>query len=233
MDPSADNPHAPRSHSGNVSRGGTQHRLRPRRELRCSRSAWRTSFIWRGQGACLGRHVSTNRGDCCTPQIRISRLLTGSPGHVLEPIRFDGHEQLAALLDQVARQGLARAKTHMENRFDREKRFLKVWLDLRSRTIHESAFFNSFRELISPERIKEIITSPTHFVRATVDELSAIKRCLGRVPSQDAPNDESVRDTHLTAASVQSLLDAQAVRTSGLEDCYALVRLAEEQFCKA
>ena len=52
-----------------------------------------------------------------------------------EPIRFDGHEQLAALLDQVARQGLARAKTHMENRFDREKRFLKVWFDLRRRVL--------------------------------------------------------------------------------------------------
>jgi len=164
------------------------------------------------------------------PEVRISRLVTGSPGYVLVPDTFVSVDRLRTILDQVAQRGLSRAKLHLESRLAREQRHLTAWLVLRDRVLSaDTRCFSAYLELITPERIREIILSPTHFSAATVEELAAIERCLRRTSPDPRAMIAPDLDSLLSVDNLEWLSRAQEALSWSLEDCYVLVRLAEEQ----
>ena len=167
-------------------------------------------------------------------QIATSRLVTGSTGNIQGPIDFVRHEDLEMDLVEIARRARPHAQLHRDRRIGREALYRKDWLDLRRR-VHSThgSYFEGSHRVISVTRIKEIISSPTHYCGATVQELREIELCLTREPVSTLDMSNPSRRLILSMEEVEWLLAAQVQNNWSYEEVYQLVRLAEEELASS
>lgn len=152
--------------------------------------------------------------------VEISRLLLGTPFDATFA-QFQAVDEIEGLLDHYLCSYLPTVHRHAEVRARRERDHLERWARLRQRLLEAGADPQQLgQNLVPPERLCELMRSPSHFAGATLDELAVLERLLpGEAVSPDTL--DLVRSS-LSSRELTALEDARDIESWSLEECIHL-----------